>query len=342
MDRLARNGPLSPNNREKSKMAIELSDLQLRPTEAAGSRLTLGLFGQFDQSLHAYLKDHDLVSLAALGGPPLDTLMEALDGVIIRSPFALSDECARRARRLRWVIRAGSGTDNLSPLLAERGVIVRSTPITAHSVAELVLGLVLGLLRHLRPAHTSLSQGEWKKQAFVGGELRGRTVGLLGYGRIGREIARLLSVLGVNLVAFDRSAGAPDKKAAAQATGTRLCDGVDDVLASADIVVSCLPGSAETRNLIDRRRLALMRRGALLVNVGRGSLLDLQALTEALESGHLGGAALDVFPAEPPGRLRLFELDNVLCTPHLGAQTREAHTMVATGVIRHFDELVRA
>jgi D-3-phosphoglycerate dehydrogenase len=323
-------------------MDTELPDLHQRPVETTGRRLTLGLFGQFDESLHTYLQGHDLVVQTTLGGPPLATLIGSLDGIIIRSPFALSDECARQATRLRWVVRAGSGTDNLSPLLAERGVIVRSTPITAHSVAELVLGLVLGLLRHLRPAHASLARGEWKKQAYVGGELRGRTVGLLGYGRIGREIARLLSVLGVNLVAFDRSPGSADKQSAAAATGTQLCASVDEVLVSADIVVSCLPGSAETRDLIDRRRLGLMRRGALLVNVGRGSLLDLAALTEALESGHLGGAALDVFPSEPPGRLRLFELENVLCTPHLGAQTREAHTMVAAGVIRHFEELNRA
>jgi D-3-phosphoglycerate dehydrogenase len=320
-------------------MSAGPSDPQLRPVDVVVKRLTLGLFGQFDPSLHDHLRHHELVLQSSIGGPPMEALVETLDGVIIRSPFTLSDESARRANRLRWVIRAGSGTDNLSPLLLERGVIVRNTPITAHSVAELVLGLMLGLLRHLRPAHASLAQGEWKKQAFVGGELRGRTVGLLGYGRIGREVARLLSVLGVKLIAFDRSAGSPDKLAAAQATGTHLCPSIDDVLASADIVVSCLPGGAETHNLIDRRRLALMRRHALLINVGRGSLLDLQALSEALDSGHLGGAALDVFPTEPPGRLRLFELDNVLCTPHLGAQTREAHAMVAAGVIRHFEEL---
>lgn len=301
-------------------------------------QLEIGLFGQFDAEVYKFFESCRTVVHTDIRQFDISDCISRLDGIVIRSPFSLRDQDARLADRLRWIVRAGSGTDNISPLFRERGIDVRSTPVNAYSVAELVIGLILGLLRNVRPGHESLRRGEWKKQALVGRELRGKTVGILGYGRIGRELSKLLSHFGTTILAYDRSPDAAEKVIAAESSKTSLI-GMDDVIKHADILVACLPGSSQTKQLLDRARLNTLRRGAILVNVGRGSLIDIDALTELLESGHLNGAALDVFTQEPPGALRLFDLDNVLCTPHLGAQTYETHRNMANEVIRHLREL---
>ncbi len=300
---------------------------------------TIGLFGQFDCSVREYLSSYSLIERETVEGFSIKSVMPDLDGIILRSPFKLDDGAASLAGRLKWIVRAGSGTDNISPLLSASGVVVRTTPINAYSVAELVIALTLSLLRNLRVGHETLKLGLWSKHALVGQELRSRTVGILGYGRIGREVSLLMRCFGTSILAFDRSPATAEKQRASELSGTRLV-AMETVLAGADIVVCCLPGTPQTSGLFNKARLQSMRPGALLINVGRGSLIDLEALTEALESGRLGGAALDVFPAEPPGRIRLLDMDNVVCTPHLGAQTLETHKAIAAGVIDHLLDLL--
>lgn len=306
---------------------------------AAGGPLKVGLFGQFDPMVRLHLSHHRLVEMTLPGGASLQPLVRGLDGIVIRSPFKLDDACAEEAASLRWIIRAGSGTDNISPQFHDRGVTIRTTPINAHAVAELVLALTLGLLRHVRVGHESLREGQWHKHLLVGRELRGKTVGLVGFGRIGRDVASLMQHFGTTLLAHDRSPDQAEKQAVALTTGTRMTD-LDTLIARSDVLVLCLPASAQTRHLLDRDRFARMRREAVVVNVGRGALIDLDALVEALDQQRIAGAALDVFTAEPPGRLRLFDMPNVLCTPHLGAQTVETHRAVGQRVVDLFDELI--
>jgi D-3-phosphoglycerate dehydrogenase len=301
--------------------------------------ITIGLFGQFDRSVKEYLSSYSIIERETVEGFSIRSVIPELDGIILRSPFKLDDDAATLAGRLKWIVRAGSGTDNISPLFAARGVILRTTPINAYSVAELVIALALSLLRNIRVGHESLRQGLWSKHALVGRELRTKTIGILGYGRIGREVSLLMRCFGTTILAFDRTPTTVEKLRASELSDTRLV-AMETVLANADIVVCCLPGTPQTSGLFNKARLQLMQPGALLINVGRGSLIDLEALADALESGRLGGAALDVFPAEPPGRIRLLEMNNVVCTPHLGAQTRETHKAIGAGVINHLLDLL--
>jgi D-3-phosphoglycerate dehydrogenase / 2-oxoglutarate reductase len=302
-------------------------------------RRTVGLFGQFDPAIRQYLAPCSIVERETVEGFLMKSVIADLEGIVLRSPFKLDDEAAALAVRLKWIVRAGSGTDNISALFNERGIVVRTTPINAYSVAELVLALTLALLRNIRIGHDTLRRGLWCKHSLVGHELRGKTVGILGFGRIGREVSLLMHHLGTSILAYDRTPTAAVKLSCASISGAQLVE-LDAVLARADIVVSCLPSTTETSGLFDKARLQAMRPGAVLINVGRGSLIDIEALTCALECGWLGGAALDVFSVEPPGEIRLLEMNNVLCTPHLGAQTRETHKAVAAGVIAHLRELL--
>jgi D-3-phosphoglycerate dehydrogenase len=308
-------------------------------SESVNEGCTIGLFGQFDPAIREYLLPCNIIERETAEGFSIKSVIADLDGIVLRSPFKLDDEAAALAGRLKWIVRAGSGTDNISALFNARGIVVRTTPINAYSVAELVLALTLALLRNICTGHETLKQGLWSKHSLVGRELRGKTVGILGYGRIGREVSLLMHHLGTSILAYDRSPTTAEKLRGLEMSGARLVE-LDVVLACADIVVSCLPGTPQTAGLFDAARLQAMRPGALLVNVGRGSLIDLEALTSALESGRLGGAALDVFLVEPPGRIRLLEMNNVLCTPHLGAQTQETHKAIAAGVIAHLRELL--
>lgn len=310
----------------------------LRMTNVSSCKI--GLFGQFDDSIDRYLLGYQCVQRVSPDEVDMEAVVADLDGIVLRSPFKLNDACAQSAKRLKWIIRAGSGTDNISPLFAERGVRVVSTPVNAYSVAELVLALILGLMRRVRHGHESLAKGLWSKQFLVGRELRGSAIGIAGFGRIGREVAQLLRPFASTLYAYDRSPTTAEKTAVAAATDAQFV-GFEALLGQADVIVSCLPGTPDTKHLFDARSFRKMRRGCVFVNVGRGSSVNIDDLNAALECKLLAGAALDVFDAEPPGCIPLFEREDVICTPHLGAQTREVHRAVASGVIRHLQEFLR-
>jgi D-3-phosphoglycerate dehydrogenase len=250
-----------------------------------------------------------------------------VDAWIVRGKSQV-DAAALRAAvpRLRVVGRAGVGVDNIDLETAQRlSVIVVTAPeATTTAVAELTLGLMLALARRLPAADAAVRRGEWPKAAFVGGELAGKVLGLIGFGRIGRAVAARAAAFEMSVLAFDpylsdeviRSGGAEPRP-------------LTELLAASDYVSLHLPLTPETRSLLDGARLGQMKAGARLVGAARGGVVDEPALLAALESGRLAGAALDVFAHEPPGRTPLIQHPNLIATPHIGAQTAESQERVA-------------
>jgi D-3-phosphoglycerate dehydrogenase len=254
--------------------------------------------------------------------------------VIVRSATTIDAEALAAAPRLQVVARAGIGLDNVDVDAATaRGVLVVNAPQSnILSAAEHAIALLLSVARRVPAAHASLAAGQWKRSSFTGVELAGKTVGVLGLGRIGVLVAQRLDAFGVTLLAYDPYVPA----ARAAQMGVTLLP-LEKVLAGSDVVTVHLPKTPETLGLIGKDELALMRPGAILINAARGGLVDETALAEALSSGHVGGAGIDVFVSEPPTGSPLAGLlgaRNVVATPHLGASTVEAQEKAGTSVAR--------
>ncbi|HET9324360.1 MAG TPA: phosphoglycerate dehydrogenase [Gaiellaceae bacterium] len=255
------------------------------------------------------------------GDAPLEERIGDYDAIVIRSATKLTADVLERAERLKVIGRAGVGVDNVDVEAATRkGIVVANAPeSTVVSAAEHAVGLLVALARHIPQAHASLKQGRWDRSAYGGIELEGKTLGVLGFGRIGQQVARRAVGLGMEVIAHDPFVA----KERYRELGVQRADSADDVLALADFLTLHLPLSEETRGCIDAQALAKLPLGARLVNAARGELVDEAALLEALRSGRLAGAALDVFSSEPYSG-PLLELDNVVVTPHLAASTEEA------------------
>jgi len=226
-----------------------------------------------------------------------------------------------RAERLKVIGRAGVGIDNVDVDAAtRRGIVVANAPeSTVVSAAEHTIGLLVALTRNIPQAHAALKQGRWERKAYGGVELSDKTLGVLGFGRIGQQVARRAAGLGMRVVAYDPFV-APDRF---RELGVQRVERAEDVYSAADFLTLHLPLTDDTRRSIDAAAFAQMKDGLRLVNAARGDLVDEDALLEALRSGKVGGAALDVFSAEPYSG-PLLELDNVVATPHLAASTEEA------------------
>jgi D-3-phosphoglycerate dehydrogenase len=262
-----------------------------------------------------------------------DQLVAAVPGVhalVVRSATKVTRRVLEASDRLRVVGRAGVGVDNVDQDAAtERGVVVMNTP-TGNTVttAELAIALVTSLARHVPRADALMKAGQWTKKGLTGTELTGKTLGVVGFGRIGRVVADRALGLRMHVLAHDPFL-APG---ASVPSGVDVCD-LETLLARADFVTLHVPYTDATHNLISRERLALMKKGARLVNAARGGLVDEDALLEALEQGRLAGAALDVFATEPPAKdSRLVLHPAVIATPHLGAASHEAQHQVAVDV----------
>jgi D-3-phosphoglycerate dehydrogenase len=255
------------------------------------------------------------------GETPLEELIGDVDGIVIRSATQLTADVIDRATQLKVIGRAGVGVDNVDVEAAtRRGIVVANAPeSTVTSAAEQTIGLMVALVRNIPQAHAALKQGRWERSRWSGVELEGKTLGILGFGRIGQQVARRALGLGMQVVAYDPFVG--DERF--RELGVEPCESVDAVLAVSDVVSLHSPLTDETRGLIDRDALATMKPGARLVNAARGALVDEGALIEAIRSGRLAGAALDVFSSEPYSG-PLLELDEVVVTPHLAASTDEA------------------
>ena len=263
--------------------------------------------------------------------PRLGELIGSYDAIVVRSATQVDAELLAAGGKLKVVARAGIGVDNVDVAAAtERGILVVNAP-TANliSATEHTFGLLLALARNIPAATASVRAGEWERKRFQGHELHGKTLGVVGLGRIGQAVAMRARAFEMRVLAHDPYLDA----AMARRLDIELLP-LDELLARADAVTLHLPLSDSTRNLIDRERLRRMKPSALLVNCARGGIVDEAALREALDEGKLAGAALDVFALEPPTDLALAGHPRVVATPHIGAQTREAQERVATQTAR--------
>jgi D-3-phosphoglycerate dehydrogenase len=247
------------------------------------------------------------------------------DALVVRSATKVSASLIEMAKKLRVVARAGTGVDNVDvPAASARGIVVMNAPgANSVSVAELAMALILGLARHVPAADAAMKQGKWEKKKFLGEEVRDKTLGLVGLGRIGQEVARRAAAFGMRVVAHDPFIS---EQVAADLRVELLS--MDDLFARADYVSLHMPSTPQTRNLLNAERLARSKKGLRIVNTARGDLVDEKALADAIESGQVAGAALDVFHKEPTVDHRLQLLPQVIATPHIAASTREGQELV--------------
>ncbi|MBI4239028.1 MAG: hydroxyacid dehydrogenase [Deltaproteobacteria bacterium] len=268
-------------------------------------------------------------------GIPKETLMELMptcEAVVVRSATKITKDVIERGARLKLIVRAGVGIDNVDAATAEaRGIAVRNTPAaTSISVAEHTMALMLALARHVTRANASVKSGEWNRKAFEGTELYGKTLGVMGLGRIGAEVSKRARAFHMNVVAFDHIINME----VVNALDIEALE-LDALLQRSDYVTLHLPLVPETRHLINRERLALMKRGAYLINTARGELIDEAAVAEAVRSGQLAGAAVDVYCGEPPAQDHpLVGLPQVITVPHLGGSTGEGQRRAGLEVAR--------
>ncbi|MGA7858454.1 MAG: NAD(P)-dependent oxidoreductase, partial [Terracidiphilus sp.] len=260
------------------------------------------------------------------------------DALVVRSAVQVDDALMEKAPKLRVIGRAGVGVDNIDADAAtRRGIVVMNTPgANAVAVAELTIGLMIALARKLPAADTTMHAGKWEKKSLQGTELRGKTLGILGLGRVGLEVARRARAFGVEIVGSDPFVSA----AVARENGIRLVT-VDELFATADYLTLHVGLTPQTEGIVNAKSLATMKKGIRIVNCARGELVNEAALVEALKSGHVGGAALDVFTVEPPKDSPYAELDNVILTPHIAGSTAEAQEAVGIQIAREVREYLK-
>lgn len=265
-------------------------------------------------------------------GISLDGLLEIIkdyDALLVRSRTKVTEQVLEAAVRLKVIGRAGVGVDNIDLETAKaQGVTVVNAPTSASlAVSELTLGLMLALAREIPRADAGMKQGDWLKKQLAGTELHGKTLGIVGMGRIGAEVAMRASIFGMHTVGFDPLL--PDDEI--RQRGAQPVS-LNDLLAQSDYVSLHLPLTDETRSIIDEQAFARMKRGVRIVCAARGGIIDETALLEALESGQVAGAAMDVFASEPPGASELVKHPKVIATPHVGAQTAEAQSRASEDI----------
>jgi D-3-phosphoglycerate dehydrogenase len=275
--------------------------------------------------------DFDIRSVDGTDRTALLAALPEAHAVLIRSATQIDAEALAAAPALKVVARAGVGLDNVDIKAAtEAGVMVVNAPTSnIISAAELTIGHILSLARHIPAAHASLAAGEWKRSKYTGTELYEKTVGIIGLGRIGALITARLQAFGVEVVAYDPYVS----PARAQQLGVRLVT-LDELLEQSDFITIHMPKTPETTGMIAGPQLAQMKKTAFIVNVARGGLIDEAALAEALAAGTIAGAGLDVFSSEPPTETALLGLPNVVVTPHLGASTDEAQEKAGVSVAK--------
>jgi len=250
-----------------------------------------------------------------------------VDAVIVRSETQISAEVLAAGKKIKIVGRAGVGVDNIDVLAASRqGVVVVNVPGgNTISAAEHTMTLLLALSRNVPQASASVKAGEWKRAQFTGTEVLGKTLGLIGMGRIGREVAKRCQAFGMRVIGYDPYASEEYAKTFNITPAT-----LDDIYAQADYITVHVPLNESTKHLLNAKTLAQCKAGVRIINCARGGIVEEKALADAIRSGHVKGAALDVFEQEPPAKDNpLFSLPQVIVTPHLGASTEEAQVKVA-------------
>ncbi len=280
----------------------------------------------------------EIINRAGISKEELLQEIATADALVVRSRTKVTEDVLSAARQLKIVGRAGAGVDNIDLSAATRhGVIVMNTP-GGNTIAatEHTIGLMLAALRNIPQAYQSMKQHEWNRKAFIGRELYEKTIGIIGLGKIGREVARRLSAFQVQLLGYDPFL-TPEL---AERLGVRLV-GLDELFAQSDIITLHTPKMPETLNLVNKERLAQCKDGVVIINCARGGLVNEADLLEALNSGKVSAAAFDVFESEPPTHWELIDHPRFIATPHLGASTQEAQEKVARQIleqIAHFFE----
>jgi D-3-phosphoglycerate dehydrogenase len=255
----------------------------------------------------------------------LPKVIPAYDGMVVRSRTKVRTPLIDAAKNLKIIVRGGVGLDTIDAEYARsKGITVMNTPLASSaSVAELSIGYMFALARAIYPAAASMKAGKWEKKKFEGDELGGKTLGILGIGNIGKEVARRALALDMQVIAYDPYV--------ASAKDVELVS-FDDLLSRSDYITLHLPHTPETHNLIGAAQFAKMKTGVRIINCARGGVIDEDALYEALVSGKVAGAALDVYAEEPCQGHKLFTLDQVIGSPHIGAATKEAQSRVGAEV----------
>lgn len=275
--------------------------------------------------------DFEIRSVDGTDRPALLAAVADADAILVRSATKVDAEVIAAAPVLKVIARAGVGLDNVDIKTATNaGVMVVNAPTSnIISAAELTVGHILSLARHIPAAHNALAQGQWKRSKYTGVELYEKTIGIIGLGRIGALITARLQSFGTNVIAYDPYV----TSARAQQLGVQLVT-LEELLAQSDFITIHMPKTPETTGMISDDQLALMKDTAFIVNVARGGLIDEDALYRALTTGTIAGAGLDVFVSEPPQDSPLLALENVVVTPHLGASTDEAQEKAGVSVAR--------
>ncbi len=265
-------------------------------------------------------------------GISADELLQVIgeyDALIVRGRTKVIPAVMEAAKKLKVVGRAGVGVDNIDLNAAkERGITVVNSPIaTTLAVAELTLGLMLSVVREIGRADASMKAGKWLKKEFEGAELNGKTLGVIGYGRIGQAVAKRAEAFGMKLIAYD-----PLIDAATIARNGAQPVTLDELFAQADVITLHIPLTSSTRGILNAEAFEKMKKGVYIVCAARGGVIDEEALLAALESGKVAGAGLDVFATEPPGATALVMHPRVIAVPHVGAQTVEAQARAAEDI----------
>ncbi len=278
------------------------------------------------------INDFDVTVKTGMSPEELKEELKKYDAIVIRSSTKLKREILEFAENLKVIVRAGIGLDNVDLNYAkEKNIKVFNTPsATSITVAEYTLGLILSAARNIPQAYMSMKQHKWEKKLFTGTELYGKVAGVIGFGRIGREVARRENVFGMKVIFYDIY----EIKCDIPAEQVEL----DTLLKEADYISLHLPLTDKTKGLIGKRELSMMKDDAVLVNVSRGGIVDEKALLEVLNSGKLRAVVLDVFEVEPPTNFELLDHPKVIPLPHLGASAKEGQERAGLEVVRILKE----
>ena len=269
----------------------------------------------------------EAVTMLDLSEAELAKVIGDYDALIIRSESKVTANVLASPGKLKAVARAGVGVDNVDVAAAtKKGIVVMNTPGgNTMSAAEHTFALMLALSRHIVPASTSLKAGKWDRKQFMGSQLNKKVLGVIGLGRIGLAVAKLSSGFNMKVLGYDPLVTPPDAKK----LGIEIVDSVERIYKEADYITVHVPKNEKTLNMIGAQQIAMMKPTVRLINTARGGIINQDALYDALEQKRIAGAALDVYPEEPPKDTRFIKYDNCLVTPHLAASTHEAQIEVA-------------
>ncbi len=284
-----------------------------------------------EEGLEILKSEHEVHVRTGLTEEELAEIIPEYDALVIRSGTKVTEPIINAADRLKIIGRAGVGVDNIDvPAATRKGIIVANTPEgNTISAAEHTLAMMLALSRNIPQANASLKANRWDRKRFMGSEIRGKILGIVGLGRVGIEVAKRAQSLEMDIIAYDPFIPAQRAKE----LGIKLAD-LETVLKQADYITVHTPLTDETRGMISDPQFAIMKPGVRIVNCARGGIIDEDALARAVNKNHVSGAALDVFVNEPPTGSPLLEIENVIVTPHLGASTAEAQVAVAVDIAK--------